>query len=78
MDELARVNRITDTATVEVGQQIFIPNRVTPAPQSVKYSESEDFMPPADEITGVLSLSSVFTDGFTKNPVVNKCLIALS
>ncbi len=46
LEELARVNKIADTTAVEVGQQVFIPNRVNPPAQTVKYSDSDDFIWP--------------------------------
>jgi len=47
LDELARLNRITDTTAVEIGQQIFIPNQAKTAPeQAVKYADNDDFIWP--------------------------------
>ena len=47
LDELARLNRITDTTAVEIGQQIFIPNQAKPAPQQAgKYADNDDFIWP--------------------------------
>ena len=65
LEELARVNRVTDTTAVEVGQQVFIPNRIAPAAQSVKYNESEDFIwPLRGRVTGSF--------GQTFNSMLNK------
>ena len=65
LEELARVNRIADTAAVEVGQQIFIPNRTAPAAQTVKYSANDDFIwPISGRVTGSF--------GQTVNSMLNK------
>jgi len=45
LDEVARINRITDTTSIEVGQQIFIPNRQRPQSLSPDYF-SDDFIWP--------------------------------
>ena len=65
LEELARVNRITDTTAIEAGQQIFIPNRFQPRAQAVKYNESEDFIwPLRGRVTGAF--------GTTINNMLNK------
>ncbi|MDO8662719.1 MAG: peptidoglycan DD-metalloendopeptidase family protein [Candidatus Omnitrophota bacterium] len=46
LEELARVNKIADTTAVEVGQQVFIPNRVNPPARDVKYNDNDDFIWP--------------------------------
>ncbi|MFH0855183.1 MAG: M23 family metallopeptidase [Candidatus Omnitrophota bacterium] len=46
LDELARLNRITDASAIETGQQIFIPNRIKPVPQTLKYGNNDDFIWP--------------------------------
>lgn len=46
LDELARLNRITDTAAIEVGQQVFIPSEAKPTPQVIKYGDNDDFIWP--------------------------------
>jgi len=43
LEELAQANHITNTASVEVGQKIFIPNRSKPQLQAVQYGDSDDF-----------------------------------
>ncbi|MFH1457725.1 MAG: LysM peptidoglycan-binding domain-containing M23 family metallopeptidase [Candidatus Omnitrophota bacterium] len=45
LDEMARINRITDTANIEAGQQIFIPNRQKPQSFPANYF-SDDFIWP--------------------------------
>lgn len=66
LDELARVNRITDTAKVEVGQQIFVPftKKVCPVPKS---AVAGDFIWPLK--------GRVLTEfGETRGAMVNKGL----
>jgi murein DD-endopeptidase MepM/ murein hydrolase activator NlpD len=43
LEELAQANRITDTTAIEVGQQIFIPNRSKPQIQVVQTDDNDDF-----------------------------------
>jgi len=65
LEELARVNRITDTTAIEVSQQIFIPNRSRPQAQAVKYNDSDDFIwPLRGRVTGAF--------GQTINNMLNK------
>ena len=45
LDEVVRINRISDATRIEVGQLIFIPNRKQPQQPPVKYS-GEDFIWP--------------------------------
>ncbi|MFH1354853.1 MAG: LysM peptidoglycan-binding domain-containing M23 family metallopeptidase [Candidatus Omnitrophota bacterium] len=45
LDELARINRISDASSIEIGQMIFIPHRQKPMPLVSKYS-SDDFIWP--------------------------------
>ena len=69
LEELARVNRITDTTAVEVGQQIFIPNRT--AAQPVKYSDNDDFIwPISGRITGSFGqiINSISNKGINIQP----------
>ncbi len=71
LEELARVNRITDTTAIEVGQQIFIPNRTTPAAQTVKYSDSDDFIwPISGRVTGSFgqTINSMLNKGINIQP----------
>lgn len=46
LEELARVNRITDASAIEIGERIFIPNRESPAAQPTGYSDNDDFIWP--------------------------------
>ena len=64
LGELARVNRILDSTTIEVGQLLFIPNRQTVKPATLRYS-SEDFIWP---IKGRV----IATFGETYNNMINK------
>ncbi|MFA5089417.1 MAG: peptidoglycan DD-metalloendopeptidase family protein [Candidatus Omnitrophota bacterium] len=64
MEELVSVNRISDAASIEVGQMIFIPNRRQPQPVNISPS-SEDFAWP-------LKGKVVSTYGQTFNEVRNK------
>lgn len=66
LEELARVNRISDSASIEVGQLLFIPNRRRIKTASVKYS-SDDFIWP---IKGRVIASF----GQTYNNMINKGL----
>ncbi|MCX5696099.1 MAG: peptidoglycan DD-metalloendopeptidase family protein [Candidatus Omnitrophica bacterium] len=53
LEELARVNRIADTTAVEVGQQVFIPNRSQPQTQAIQYDDNDDFIwPLRGRVTG--------------------------
>ena len=65
LEELARVNRITDTAVIEAGQQIFIPNRSKAQLQAIKYNASDDFIWP-------LRGKIIGTFGITINNMLNK------
>jgi len=65
LEELGRVNRITDTTAIEVGQQIFIPNRSKAEAQTVKYSDSDDFIWP-------ISGRVIGSFGQTINSMLNK------
>jgi murein DD-endopeptidase MepM/ murein hydrolase activator NlpD len=66
LDEVARVNRISDTTSIEVGQLVFIPNRSKPQVLPTKYF-SDDFIWP---IKGKI----IVTFGQTSNNMVNKGL----
>jgi murein DD-endopeptidase MepM/ murein hydrolase activator NlpD len=45
IEQIASINHITDNTSIEVGQQIFIPNAQKPRPQAAKYI-SDDFIWP--------------------------------
>ncbi|MFA4989255.1 MAG: peptidoglycan DD-metalloendopeptidase family protein [Candidatus Omnitrophota bacterium] len=65
LEELAQINRITDATAIEIGRQIFIPNRFKVQPASAKYNDNDDFIwPLAGRITG--------TFGQTINHTLNK------
>ena len=64
LGELARVNRILDSTSIEIGQLLFIPNRQTVKPAALRYS-SEDFIWP---IKGRVIASF----GQTYNNMINK------
>ena len=64
LDELVRINRISDATSIEVGQLIFIPQRQRPQPSYSKYY-GEDFIWP---IRGRV----IATFGQTFNNMVNK------
>jgi len=65
LEELVRVNRIADAKAIEIGQQVFIPNRLKPASQPAKDSDSEDFIWP---VRGKV----IFPFGQTYNNMLNK------
>jgi len=48
LEELARINRISDNSSIEVGQLIFIPNRKSPRTETtpVQSKPSDDFIWP--------------------------------
>ncbi|MDD5196770.1 MAG: peptidoglycan DD-metalloendopeptidase family protein [Candidatus Omnitrophota bacterium] len=46
LEELARINRITDATAIEIGRQLFIPNRFKVQPTSAGYSDNDDFIWP--------------------------------
>lgn len=48
LEELAQVNKITDATTIELGQQIFIPNRTKPQAQAPQYKDNDDFLWPLE------------------------------
>jgi lipoprotein YgeR len=64
LDEIARTNHIADTASIEVGQLIFVPNRQKPQTQPPKYF-SDDFIWP-------LKGKIIATFGQTFNNMINK------
>ncbi|MCX5700122.1 MAG: LysM peptidoglycan-binding domain-containing M23 family metallopeptidase [Candidatus Omnitrophica bacterium] len=43
LEELVKINHITDATSIEVGQKIFIPRRFKPQPQAVEYGDNGDF-----------------------------------
>lgn len=65
LDDLARVNRIVDTTVLEIGQQLFIPDRARPQLAVVKYSANDDFIWP-------LRGRIIGSFGQTINNIVNK------
>jgi len=71
LEELTLVNRLTDTAVIEVGQQIFIPNRLKPQIQTVKYNDNDDFIwPISGRVTGSFgqTINSVLNKGINIQP----------
>lgn len=64
LEELARINRIPDSSSIEVGQLIFIPNRQTARNLQLKYA-SDDFIWP---VKGRV----IATFGQTHNNIINK------
>ena len=64
LEELARINRIPDSSSIEVGQLLFIPNRRTVKPPPLKYA-SDDFIWP-------LKGKVITTFGETHNNMLNK------
>ena len=64
LDEIARVNRITDTTSIEVGQQILIPYAKKPEVPFVS-NPSEDFIWP-------LQGKIISSFGQTSNNLINK------
>ena len=79
LEELARVNRITDTTAIEVGQQIFIPNRSKPEEQIVKYSDSDDFIwPVSGRVTGSFgqTINSMLNKGINIQPYGSSDVLA--
>lgn len=64
LEELARINRIPDSSSIEVGQLIFIPNRQTARNVQLKYA-SDDFIWP---VKGRV----IATFGQTHNNIINK------
>jgi len=65
LEELVRINHITDATAIEAGQQIFIPNRIKPVSQVTGYSDNEDFIWP---LRGRVTASF----GQTLNSMLNK------
>ncbi|MFA5177668.1 MAG: peptidoglycan DD-metalloendopeptidase family protein [Candidatus Omnitrophota bacterium] len=53
LEELAKVNRISDATAIETGRQIFIPNRFKPQPPGARYGDNDDFIwPLSGRVTG--------------------------
>lgn len=46
LEELVRVNRISDGTAIETGQRIFIPNQSSLKPAAIRYTDSDDFIWP--------------------------------
>lgn len=65
LQELTRVNRITDNTSIEVGQRILIPNQLRSRVEVIKYAEGDDFIWP---VRGRV----VSSFGQTVNNMVNK------
>jgi len=67
LDEITRINHISDATNIEVGQLIFIPNRQNIQTQtpSIRYSTSDDF-------TWPLKGKVIVTFGQTFNNMINK------
>jgi len=65
LEELTRVNRIADNRSIEVGQRIFIPDKMKGSYKITKYSEGDDFIWP-------LQGRVVSSFGQTDNYMVNK------
>ena len=64
LDEIIRINKISDVTNIEIGQLIFIPNRTKETPKKISYS-SEDFIwPIRGRVIGYF--------GQTSNNIVNK------
>ena len=64
LDEVVRINRISDASSLEIGQLIFIPNRQKQQSMLIKYT-SEDFIWP-------VSGKVISTFGQTFNNMINK------
>ncbi|MFH1888898.1 MAG: LysM peptidoglycan-binding domain-containing M23 family metallopeptidase [Candidatus Omnitrophota bacterium] len=64
LDEIVRINRIPDAASIEQGQLIFIPS-VKSKPQATRYSPGEEFAWP---IKGIM----IANFGQTYNDMINK------
>jgi len=68
LDEIVRINRISEASNIEVGQLIFIPNRARPQyPEYKSYGESDDFIWP-------MKGKIISRFGQTHNNTVNKGL----
>jgi LysM repeat protein len=53
LEELAQVNRISDATAIEIGRQIFIPNRFKPQLPGARYGDKDDFIwPLSGRVTG--------------------------
>ena len=66
LDDIASINHIPDTTSIEVGQQIFIPHRQKPVSATIDYSTGDFIWP----VNG----SVVSTFGEISNNMVNKGL----
>lgn len=71
LDELALVNRIADSSSLEIGQQVFIPNRVKPQARALTYGDSDDFIwPLAGRVTGTFGqkINNMLNKGINIQP----------
>lgn len=64
LEELARINRILDSSSIEIGQSIFIPNRQAKKGIHIKYA-NDDFIWP-------LKGRVIAAFGQTHNSIINK------
>ena len=77
MDDIARVNHIEDSATIEFGQVLFIPN--AKKPQVVTYVNSEEFIwPLKGKITSYFgqTVNYMANKGINIEPVYNRNVLA--
>jgi len=64
LDEIAKINHISDTANIEVGQLIFIPNRQKQLSVPIRYSSDDFIWPMRGKVTTAF--------GQTSNNMINK------
>ncbi|MDD5155938.1 MAG: LysM peptidoglycan-binding domain-containing M23 family metallopeptidase [Candidatus Omnitrophica bacterium] len=78
IDELARVNRISDASRIETGQLIFIPNRQKTAPLSQPQANDDFIWPVRGRVVLNFGLASnnMINRGINIQPYVNKEVVA--
>ena len=65
LDQLTRINKISDNSSIEVGQRIFVPDQLRDKSLELKYKEGDDFIWP---VKGRI----VCSFGGTFNNMINK------
>jgi len=65
LEQLTRINRITDSTSIEAGEKIFIPGQTQERAEVLKYTDSDDFIwPVRGRVVGSF--------GQTVNNMINK------
>ena len=78
LEEIARVNHIQDTTSIEEGQLIFIPNRQKPSPQTIKYSYDDFIWPVKGKVITAFgqTFNNMVNKGINIQPYTNLDIVA--